>query len=223
MSSAIENPGVGGLCTAVFYLDRAFHLSNRDKLNDQVEHGGVAEIDWKQNKIGARVNGELKGGYDYIDLKRGLIDWHSHPNKCKSRDVCALGLPSPSDMRNVFVGIISGSLGHLVYGKEGTYVIQLEPNWLKRVGQNLKHDRVKLRQAAEEVERIFVGAYDQYMNSNVQMGYTAYRQLWLKTCKSSRFRVTFFAGDRLPYFRSCFRCNLRNGPPSTQFIDMLID
>lgn len=220
MSRAQPDPKRGGLCVDVFWLDPKFHARARRAVHEMHESGGAAAIHWDTKTIheGAKT---ARGGYDHIDIDRALVDWHSHPNRCQSRDVCALGLPSPSDMANAFVGIVSGSLGHLVYGAEGTYVLQMQPAWARANVPRLQASIPALRAAAKRVHDAFETTYNRYLNDAKRMTYEEYRRIWLRTCSDQRFRVVFFKGEARPYLRATFRCSLRGSAPTAQLIRLL--
>jgi hypothetical protein len=206
----------------VFVVADPFHNANRERVRKLQEHGGAAHIDWTSVQQGQRVvfreGKTVKGGYDYIDIPRALIDWHSHPGSCKSKNVCALGVPSPDDMRNVFIGAFAGSLGHLVYAKEGTFTIQLEPPFVARHRDAFLADDRAFKRAAKEVKEAFRAVYDQYFNDR-SIKYADYRRLWVAEAKRRGFKVRLFAGERKPHLKSAFECKFRTLDPSAQLVE----
>lgn len=209
-------------CKAVFVVSDDFHQRNRDRVRKLQEHGGSTHIDWTSVQQGYRVvfreGRTVKGGYDYIDIPRALIDWHSHPGSCKSKNICALGVPSPDDMRNVFIGAFSGSLGHLVYAKEGTFTIQLEPSFLRKHRAKYIADENAFKRASDAIRDAFKRVYDRYFNDR-SIKYRDYRRLWVDEAKQQGFKVRLFAGDRKPYLKSAFECRFRTLDPSAQIIN----
>ena len=112
-------------CSNIFSVDAKFHKRVRCYVKKTLkEHGGDTVIDFDHNKV---LPATMQvGKYDRVDLNRGLVDWHTHPAGCLNRDTCTIGLPSPADMANVAIGVASGTLAHMVYSREGTYVIQMK-------------------------------------------------------------------------------------------------
>lgn len=214
--------GPAGACKATFVVSREFHAANRKRVGEMGERGGTAVVDWKSVEAGGRVvvreDETVKGGYDYIDIPRALIDWHSHPGKCKSRDVCALGVPSPDDMRNVFIGAFSGSLGHLVYAKEGTFTIQVSPSLLSAKRPLMLADEKAFRKAADAVRDGFQRVYREYYDDRT-VRYAEYRRRWVEEAARQGFKVRLFAGDARPWLRSAFECRYRTLDPSAQVVE----
>jgi len=121
-------------CGALFRFDPEFHAQNRAAINDMVEHGGNIQLDFDTMTIYPAEN--KTGGYNFIQMPRGAVDWHSHPRKCKNRNVCAIGLPSPADMINITLGAMHGTSAHAVYATEGTYIIQLRRELVEALQSN---------------------------------------------------------------------------------------
>jgi len=102
---------------------------NRSQINKMIEHGGNTILNFDDQVIeGAQ---EKTGAYNSVQMPRGVVDWHSHPRKCKNDNMCAIGLPSPNDMINITSGALNGTQRHLVYSAEGTYSITVCPEKLR--------------------------------------------------------------------------------------------
>lgn len=142
-----------------------------------------------------------KGRYNRIEMNRGTIDWHSHPGKCLNDNMCALGLPSPQDIFNVIVGSLHGTKAHLVYAKEGTYMIQMEPKTLARLMQNRS-------QREEFEERLFwtLEALHKHFVNNPKISYQTYRRKWIQAAKQLGVTVRFFSKNRVPWLDLKYDC-----------------
>lgn len=173
-------------------IDPATHASHRRNTSDMVEHGGNFGIDFTKRRAFGVV--ETQGKYNKIDMTRGVLDWHSHPRKCADDDTCALGIPSPDDIHNVVLGHIYGNLGHLVYAKEGTYFIQLDPVRTHLVSCNfpvLEKYLGDLRRVSDDLHEMFLKR---------RFPYHKYIKNWCTLMTKCGITVKFFKGNTIPRF-----------------------
>jgi hypothetical protein len=66
-----------------------------------------------------------KGNNDSVLTPLAVINFHTHPFSCYERENVKWGWPSGEDMRECINFAKSGNLVHLVFSKEGTYVIKV--------------------------------------------------------------------------------------------------
>ena len=108
-------------------LDRSFHelLMSLAK-NEDTEFGGNVKLYIKNRTSGVMTMGLItKGTFNNVNFPRGIVDWHTHPIRCQNVDKCAIGFPSPGDMVNTIIGSSIGNLAHLVYSRDGVYILQV--------------------------------------------------------------------------------------------------
>ena len=122
-------------CTGKFRFDKAFHSKNRAYTKQMVEFGGNSKLDYGAMLISQKE--VTSGKYDRVKIPRGVIDWHSHPAKC-AKSTCTIGLPSPADLCNIYDGALRDSEYHLVYSKEGTYVIRIADHFKAAIVEHPK-------------------------------------------------------------------------------------
>lgn len=189
------------LCQETFSVNAAFHARNRRATHDMKEHGGNAVIDYDNKEIN---EGDLAlGGYNYVSMPRGTVDWHSHPRTCQSDKVCAVGIPSPTDMISITLGILYGTQVHLVYSAEGTYAIRLQPRslvFLQRGKKEVKDFCFQIHQTLNRLHKHFVGSGQTYKS---------YQKAWLQTVDQLGFHIDFFPGDRTPVFTLTHTCSFK--------------
>lgn len=175
----------------VFTVDATVHAMNRKFIDDMSEHGGTMTLNVPARTL---TQGKTTGGaqYDAIEITRGIVDFHTHPAKCLNDSTCALGVPSPADITNVVVGHLYGSQGHLVYAKEGTYTIQLQP----RLVELLKCDFDALVKYVHDLEAVSDDLYNALLKN--RMSYKVYVQSWLRAMKMCGLNVKLFPGNKVP-------------------------
>lgn len=204
--AASGDRGHKGHVHAVFRLDPAFHATSRRAVQEMVEHGGnVAFGDHgdasppdSPSTSTLHPGDTTTGGYNFIKMPRGLIDWHSHPNRCRDADTCAVGLPSPADLKNIAIGAVFGTQGHLVYSDEGTYLVQLHPETLSK----LREDPCNMELFACAVDKICVYLHHDHIR-NKKQSYTGYQRKWFPVVRALGFNVRLFPGDAPPEIPLC--------------------
>jgi hypothetical protein len=188
-------------CQSKFAIENNFHQKNRKATYASFEHGGNVILDYDNYEI---LPGQKEtGGYNYVQMPRGIVDWHSHPRKCKNKNMCAVGLPSPADMTNIVLGILHGSQAHLVYSAEGTYSVRLKPSLIKKIEfspRKIKAFCFYVNSALEDLHRKFV---------DTEQKYAEYRNAWLKESKKLGFIVEFFPKDTKPVLFLKYHCSAK--------------
>lgn len=195
-----KNIEVKQKCRNVFRLAPQFHQANRSAIQKNVENGGNTAVNFQLAEVGP---GEITtGAYNSIQMPRGVVDWHSHPSKCKNQNMCALGLPSPADMANIAVGTLAGTQVHLVYASEGTYVIRVREDVVALLQQNpdLQHGYL-LR-----IRTILEGLHEYFLRSRIS--YKAYASDWMDAAKYLGFDVQLFKKNEAPVFPLFYDCKL---------------
>lgn len=186
-------------CSRKFVVDEETHAENRGYTRDKKEHGGSMWIDFATGTVhNSRVG---LGRYNRIEMDRGVVDWHSHPGKCLNDDMCALGLPSPQDIHNVIVGSLFGTKAHMVYAKEGTYLVQIDPALLEHMAMDeafRKQKQEEIYYALEDLHKDFI--------AHPSLSYAAYREKWLDKARSLGISVHFFKKDERPNFDLIYAC-----------------
>lgn len=189
-------------CNAVFMLDKQTHAENRDFTRRMREYGGNLAFDMKTKTL---CRGDIDHGkYNGIQMSRGVVDWHSHPARCLNNDTCAIGLPSPADLKNIMVGALFGTSAHLVYAKEGTYLVQVRASTLRKL-QHDDREHTLLQRELHAIEKTFDALHDKFVNSN--MKYPQYIVLWMKAARKHHFNARLFKGDTLPRVHVYYDCH----------------
>jgi len=165
------------------------------------EHGGNTVIDFEQKTVSEGQS--TTGGYNFIKLPRGLIDWHSHPGKCKNDNTCAIGIPSPADLKNIIIGAVYGTQAHLVYAQEGTYLVQVD----MCVTQRLQKSPCAMKEALCIIDKVFMNLHQKHVD-NKGANYTKYRHIWMAVAEYVGFVVKFFEKDELPMIPLFMCCGL---------------
>jgi hypothetical protein len=193
-------------CNNLFRIDPVFHARNRARVtSDKFEHGGNTAIDFNKGTV---TDGDhTTGQYSYVDIPRGVIDFHTHPSACKSDAECTVGLPSPPDLVNAIKGFLNGTLAHLLYAKEGTYVLQSQSDHPFLTG--LAADRRNRNAHFKRMGDIFERMHERF--SNGSMPYAEHSRLYLKAMSTFGIQVHLFKGDEQPIIRLAFHCKHLKG------------
>lgn len=191
-------------CNAIFKVDRATHLKMRDYTkNKLVEFGGNLKFNMKTKTLtpGTTSSGEYNG----INVERGVVDWHSHPSQCKNDNTCALGLPSPSDLRNILLGAMHGTSAHLVFSKEGTYMIQVRAPLLRKLQNDDDENKTMLKSKLREIDDFFEDEHRRFVKTRTL--YTIHMKKWMDSVRRYGFNIRLFKGDTIPEIRVYFDCH----------------
>jgi hypothetical protein len=165
-----------------------------------VEHGGNFVLNFANRTLYEGT--EATGKYNQIDMVRGVVDFHTHPRQCLNDNTCAVGIPSPADINNIMLGAIYGTMGHLVYSREGTYLIQISPRLLEAI----QCDATRLDQANAAMERASDDLHAEFLKR--RFPYKSYIQRWLSLMRRMGLKVRLFKLNTVPRFRVSFDCAL---------------
>jgi len=91
--------------------------------NGDTEFGGNVKINKTSGVL--TLGSIVKGSFNNVNFQRGIVDWHTHPFRCQDVNKCTIGLPSPGDMVNTIIGSSLGNLAHIVYSRDGVYILQV--------------------------------------------------------------------------------------------------
>ena len=202
----------GKHCSGKFKVSAELHKKARQYMRTgKHEYGGNTVVDFK-NKI-IRSNGKVSvGHFTGIAMPRGVVEWHSHPATCqRSNNECTVGLPSPLDMSSIAKGAVRGTLAHIVYAKEGTYVVRMRSD-MRESFQQFGHHVSGVLFADECMQR-----FDQFfasvskalvstINNRTSATYAKVRQQFIKFAAKQGFSVLFFKGATRPSFRLVYDC-----------------
>lgn len=94
----------------------------KSHLNDKHEVGGSLVC----SPSGELVVGQTTAGEQRaVEIPIAAVNFHTHPNFCRGRVDCALGVPSAADMHEIAQATkLHGSMYHVVFAHEGTYVVR---------------------------------------------------------------------------------------------------
>lgn len=211
-------------CSNTFSVDSKFHRKIRKLMNEaKKEYGGDSRVDFTKGLI---LPATMQvGGYDKVDLNRGVIDWHTHPNKCLNSSKCTIGLPSPSDMANVAIGVADGTLAHLIYSREGTYVVQMMYKERAKLFSDLAYRTSKPKSVEAAFNRLFdamdktdphVGSY-RSKSAATQVSYSNFSKQFRELAKAQGFCLQLFKGNAIPKFSLHYNCSALSGGPGLTF------
>lgn len=181
-----------GYCVAKFKVSPSFHKECRRLPEKMVEHGGTMKTDRANGNI-VKSKSRTDNIYDRVNLPYGEIQYHSHPGECLNDEKCAIGIPSPVDMSGfVQEASVRGTLAHLVYSKEGTYMIRIKPKVLAMLRKHPKLRKEFRKRVIKKYERM----HDVFAEGDEN--YTDYRRRWLAAVNNDGFSVKLFKGKRTP-------------------------
>ena len=188
-------------CTAEFTVDEKTHRKHRSYLTKKKEYGGSLRFDFKHRKL---MEGKVDtGAYNSISMSRGGVDWHSHPSRCLNDKTCALGLPSPMDLQNITLGVLFGTVAHLVYAREGTYLVQVDSALLKKLTVSLE----AVMQFFADVDKTFSDLHEEFIKRPNEP-YKVYCRRWRRIARLKGFRIKLFTGHKIPRIRFKCLCDL---------------
>lgn len=210
-SGLLDTPEI---CHNGFRVCRLFHAKIRKAMrNSKVEHGGDSHLNFDTGFI--MPASEQTGSFANVDLHRGIVDWHTHPDTCLRDDTCTIGLPSPSDMANVAIGARMGNQAHMVYSREGTYTIQLQP--LER--RKMMGDANYARKFPEHVNSVLLKVFAKYGRIPLEKFkdgkmtaaqgkrfYSEFTDEYTVEAEKLGFIVKLFPGDAVPVINIDYQC-----------------
>ena len=78
-----------------------------------------------------------------VDVKKLIIDCHTHPPKAYKTYNTVIGYPSESDYKTVLKNIFNNNqLFHILITIEGLYIIQLSENMLKKISKKMTLNQI---------------------------------------------------------------------------------
>lgn len=212
-------------CGRTFAVDVNFFRRAREFVRTGTgEVGGDAIVDFESGLIAG--NTTQRGGFDRVDLQRGLVDWHTHPATCRhdrgGRKECTIGAPSPSDFANIVTGASRGTLAHLLFSREGTYMVRVADDERARLIARPGDVAAAVRRARDRTKALF-DAFDAQTNAYeakhgkemtgevAQRAYDRFRQSLFRLARELKFVVEFFPGAERPRFALRYHCDAAVG------------
>ena len=221
-SKSVHKLQLNANCSASMRVDATFHAKIRRLMKQEMkEHGGDSVLRFDKGLI---MPASMQvGEFDRVDLRRGVIDWHTHPAKCqKAGKECTIGLPSPADMANVVVGVGFGTLAHLVYSREGTYVVQVKYKMRALLLRDSMFRKLRERQVGEAFTAVYK-EFNKVPHETFRAGkrrkvdgkamYAAFTRAFYDVADGEGFCVTLFKGDAVPQFRLHYNCGAISAGP----------
>ncbi len=187
-------------CTKIFKLDPAFHTRYRANTKKLMEFGTNTLIDFDRLLILPAE--ETTGGYNNINLIRGIVDCHTHPQPCLNDNSCALGLGSPSDIVNIVLGALSGTQCHILFSAEGTYLLSVP----EAICSSLRESKDNIKKFCHSIRSNLETLHQQYVHSRTR--YQNYQKTWMNLVRQFGFIVKFFPKDKPPRIPINFDCSL---------------
>lgn len=207
-----------GCCENTFRIDPKLHARNRAFVNRMTEFGGNSTIDY--NAFVVQGKDVAPGQYDRVKVPDGTITWHSHPRKCLNSNACAVGLPSPMDLGNIYSAVSKGVIWHIVYSSEGSYCIKVRQDYRDAI----KERSDILPALKERMYKDFNALHNRFKRSRAR-DYKLYSKEWFRLAERHGFVVKFFKGDALPELVMRYPCKRtttvkrrRAAPPRMQWV-----
>jgi hypothetical protein len=175
----------------------AFLEQARGHIQETFESGGNLQFDSSGDLIPRE---STTGQYSRIVMPRAIVDWHSHPAKCK-KDSCALGIPSPADGKNIVIGALSGSNGHFIFAKEGTYALRVADWKLEQIWEN----KCDILQFLADIDSEWDSLHRQFIRK--AFNYNVYVEKWLQLATQIGFDVHLFPPNEEPYIMVRHHCS----------------
>lgn len=192
-------------CQQLFRVSQEMQQTARKAVNAMTEFGGDVKVDFAKGVLheGNTVTDDKYAG---IQFTRSLVEWHSHPAKCTETE-CAISLPSPRDVVNVLSGAVYGVQAHIVYSKEGAYVIQVSKELREKTTAQLP---CSLRVEACRVAAALNSLHEEFMTKKIP--YTVYQRRWMTTTQKLGFLTSLTPNGTRPEVVIDFDCVLRERP-----------
>lgn len=97
----------------------------REALSNPEEVGVLMEPNFETGEI--NVIKTTGGDKDSVEIPVGVLQGHSHPNSCKSKDECYFDFPSENDLSLIASDSMKGVVAHYVFSVERVYRVALSP------------------------------------------------------------------------------------------------
>jgi hypothetical protein len=166
-------------------------------VNQTYESGGNLQFDSNGELV---VREQTTGQYSRIVMPRSIVDFHSHPGRCK-KDSCALSIGSPSDMKNIAIGAMSGANGHFIFTKDGTFAIRVSDWKLDNIWDN----KCDILQFLADIDTEMDALHRQFIRK--QFNYKTYLDKWMTLSTQLGFDVHLFPPDEEPYIMVRHHCD----------------
>jgi hypothetical protein len=139
-------------------------LIRRECLTGRRECGGnftISSLETPMDVYRLKIDRWVYGEYASLQLPRSAIEFHTHPKRCLNANTCAVPVPSPQDVVNMFVG----------FSNETTLLhFLMTSHWLYAMVVSKSHKSVGFNATAlADVMAIYLRPiHDLYTNSDPQ-------------------------------------------------------
>lgn len=175
-----------------FKVDAASHAQRRKWVYDLThERGGNLYVGKDMHTLFPCTTQD-DGKRNSIRYRRGPVDWHTHPAPCLGVDNCVMGLPSVPDLVNVCTGAHFDNLFHLLYSREGTYVLQMSP----KLRQHMQTHRPSEKHLSSRIKAALQGPRDAYRERRIS--YKACQAAYISRLRALGIVVRLFRDDTIP-------------------------
>jgi hypothetical protein len=188
-------------CEVTFRVEAETHRKIRSFIQQKKEYGGSLKFDFRRRVL--LENSITSGKYNSISMDRGGVDFHTHPALCLNDDTCALGVPSPMDLQNITLGSLFGTVAHLVYSREGTYLVQLSSSLMDKLRASLENITLFFG----DIDRTFSGLHKDFLKHQREP-YKSYARRFRRLARLAGFNVRLFKGNTVPRIKFRCMCNL---------------
>lgn len=107
------------------------------------------------------------------------------------------------DLQNITLGRLFGTVAHMVYAREGTYLVQLNSDIVNKLRDN--YEAASLFFA--DVDRTFSALHEEFVKKSREP-YKVYCRRWLRVARTSGFRIKLFKGNKVPRIKFSCMCDL---------------
>lgn len=190
-------------------MDPELHMQNRRYVHEMMtEYGGSLTLRLDSDTHGTLTKERShKGAYASVELADdNLIDYHTHPSRCLNENKCTVPVPSPADVVNAVAKFKQGSLAHLIYVSNGTYLIRpcLVSGVFAETTRSKNGLQTFLKQVNEEFERLY-----QWYDVNEALGKITtsdYQEKFLEALPAYGLLGDFFKHNDVPKFKIPLSC-----------------
>ena len=173
-------------------IDPRIHARNEKYTHEMAEYGGTMDLNPTTGLIDHRTVSS-DGVYNNVKVPEGLVQFHTHPRDCQ-RTVCTMGVPSIEDLLGFANAVIRGdTLVHVLYSREGPYVLMLQPE----VRRMLQSNTTQLLPAWLDIVEEELAAY-KIAHPVTKSTYDEWRHGWIQKARSEGFDIQHWRGGVPP-------------------------
>lgn len=171
------------------FMDSSFHSHNKRAVKKLHEVGGNCKLDLKNKKV---LKGLVSNGqYAEIQMSRGIIEWHSHPSKCKNDEYCTVDTFSDADLINILLGSLYGTQVHLIYSGHCVWVVRVKLSVIDK----LKNNPEQIVPIIKQINNKFGKLHAEFDKENSKMSMNEYRKKWVTLTRKFGFTCESFSNS----------------------------